>query len=584
MRKANATNRVSRGAQFVERARIADPSFTLDDVTAPHVASICRQVDGIPLALELAAARVRGMAIAEVAARLEERLDLLAKTSRGGDPRHRTMADTLDWSYGLLDRAEARLFDRLSVFDGGWDLEAAEAVCGDGTLDVLVTLPVLAERSLVTMSRDDGSVRYRLLEPIRQYAAAHAAEHDEASSLADSHARYFTELVERAEVAIRGPDQDAWEARLPRETPNLRRALAWSEEHQPELMGRILAASWYATSFGAFGSVAEVRGWTGRAGALFDAMSVSTRVGVLAAAATCALVEGDLESCLDLTEEALDLDPSIVRPIAATARGSALRDLGRLDEATRLHEAVGRTTSDPWWIARSAYSIGLIELARPNLAAASERLAEALDRFTHLGDRSSLLDTTGCLAMVALRSGRSEAARSLIDQAVAPSDRGAVPYELIQAVIDVRTASGDIGGARGAVRRAFEVAWSSGQLHDLPPIIERLAGLEVLSGSSELAITLLGASDRQRGGHGRLDRVENDAGLYFVDAEATRDAAVAALTAEQAETAWRRGSAINLDSVPALIDEALGLGSRAQGQVSERSAPAPSEPSSPGTA
>ena len=177
--------------------------------------------------------------------------------------------------------------------------------------------------------------------------------------------------------------------------------------------------------------------------------------------------------------------------------------------------------------------------------------------------------------MIALRSGRSEAARSLIDQAVAPADRGAVPYELIQAVIDVRTASGDIDGARGAIRRAFEVAWSSGQLHDLPSIIERLAGLEVLSGTPELAITLLGASDRQRGGHGRLDRVENDAGLYFVDVEATRDAAVAALTAEQAETAWRRGSAIDLDSVPALVDEALGLGSRAHGQVSERSAPAP---------
>jgi predicted ATPase len=185
---------------FVERARLADPGFTLDAGSEPAVAEICRRLDGLPLALELAAARLRALPVGEVAARLDDRFRLLAGGDRTADARQQTLRATVDWSYRLLEEPDRRLFNRLSVFAGGWTVEAAEAVCAGGGMDpagVLEGLSRLVDRSLV-VAAGGRPARFRMLETLRAFGQERLAEAGEAEALARRHAAWFRDLAERA--------------------------------------------------------------------------------------------------------------------------------------------------------------------------------------------------------------------------------------------------------------------------------------------------------------------------------------------------------------------------------------------------
>ena len=232
---------------FAERAAAVDPSFVLGP-SEEVVRRICRQLDGMPLAIELAAARAKTLPVAEVAERLGDRFRLLTGGPRTAEARHRTLRATVDWSHDLLGEPQRVLLRRLSVFRGGWTLEAAEAVCsGDGVAadDVLDLSSDLVERSLA-VARDG---RFRLLETIRQYAAERLADAGEDEALRERHARWFIAFVEEAESALRGPGQADWLQRLRAEDGNLQQALAWCRERgaeQPELGLRLAGAlGWY---------------------------------------------------------------------------------------------------------------------------------------------------------------------------------------------------------------------------------------------------------------------------------------------------------------------------------------------------
>lgn len=217
------------GKLFLERARAALPSFKLDDSNAPAVSQICRRLDGIPLAIELAAARVRVLAPPQIAARLEDSIKVLGKSSRSAVQRHRTLREAIDWSYALLDPAEAALFRRLSVFAGTFSLDAVEAVCqGDDVLDVLASL---VDKSLVVMESAEGEARYRLLETLRQYAQERLAEANESADLRRRHARFFRDLaVARERDTFGGAGDPSWAARLVAEEGNLRAVGDWAQE------------------------------------------------------------------------------------------------------------------------------------------------------------------------------------------------------------------------------------------------------------------------------------------------------------------------------------------------------------------
>jgi non-specific serine/threonine protein kinase len=216
---------------FVERAEAVQPGFAVTLQNSTAVTQICRRLDGIPLALELAAARLRGLSAEQLAARLDKRFRLLRGGSRAALPRHQTLQALVDWSYGLLTAAEQTVFDRLAVFTGGFTLEAAEAVCAGGGIaveDVLDALLRLVEKSLVIAEAGRGEVeRYRLLETLREYARERLAASGEDAAAHNRHARYFLALAETAEPELYGPQQIAWLERLELEHDNLRAALGW---------------------------------------------------------------------------------------------------------------------------------------------------------------------------------------------------------------------------------------------------------------------------------------------------------------------------------------------------------------------
>ena len=243
-------------ALFTSRARALDPSFAIDDESAALVASVCRRLDGIPLALELAAARLSSMSLGQVSDRLDQRFRLLTGGSRNAMPRQQTLQATVDWSFGLLNPAERETLLRLSVFSGGFDLEAAEFVCQAGqvdTFDLADLLRSLVDKSLVVADRLAGSVRYRLLETIRQYSAQELLRSGgarEVLSVQARHADYCLRLAELAAGGLRGRDQRDWFRRVDAEWDNMRAALTnlETEEQTAGVVRLCVALQRYAVS------------------------------------------------------------------------------------------------------------------------------------------------------------------------------------------------------------------------------------------------------------------------------------------------------------------------------------------------
>ncbi|HEX7169937.1 MAG TPA: AAA family ATPase, partial [Rubrobacter sp.] len=236
---------------FIERAQAVDAGFVLTEHNSPAVALLCQKLDGIPLAIELAAARTRVLSAEQISEKLEDPLGLLTSGDRSAAPRQRTLRATLQWSYDLLSDAEGALFRRLSVFVGGWDLEAAEPVGAGEALPagwVLDLLSQLVDKSLVLAeAQDEGALRYRMLEPVRQFGREKLHESQEEREVRRRHAGHYLALAETANSELMGPDQGRWLQLLRTESVNLREALTWSleptqEEGAQELRLRMVAA------------------------------------------------------------------------------------------------------------------------------------------------------------------------------------------------------------------------------------------------------------------------------------------------------------------------------------------------------
>lgn len=229
-------------ALFTERAESADTRFALTDLNASSVADIVRRLDGIPLAIELAAARVSALSLEQLRERLDERFRLLASNRRDAVPRQQTLKATIDWSYDLLSEEERLLFRRLGIFAGSFSLGAVTAVCGEGT-DSFEVLASLVDKSLVAFSSDGPSNHYRLLQSMRDYALALVRATDEFARLADGHLRYFRELAEHAEAEYEATINRAGSAELSSQLEDVRAALAWALEGGDVLAGAALVAA-----------------------------------------------------------------------------------------------------------------------------------------------------------------------------------------------------------------------------------------------------------------------------------------------------------------------------------------------------
>jgi len=216
---------------FVDRAVAIVPDFAVTDENAPAIAQVCQRLDGIPLAIELAAVRVKVLAVKQIAARLDDRFRLLTRGTQISFRRYQTLRGAIDWSYNLLSDPERVLLRRLSVFAGGWALEAAESICAGGSLDaaaILDLLTSLVDKSLLLAETQSGEARYRLLQTIRQYAWDRLVESNEAADMRKRHRDWYSALAERAAPELWGPRQALWLEHLESEHDNLRAALEWS--------------------------------------------------------------------------------------------------------------------------------------------------------------------------------------------------------------------------------------------------------------------------------------------------------------------------------------------------------------------
>src|SRR5829696_3881695 len=300
---------------FVERARYRNPSFVLTPRNVQAVAEVCRRLDGIPLAIELAAARMGVLCAGQIAKRLDDSLGLLTAAGRMTDPRHGTLRGTLDWSFELLSEPERELFGRLSVFAGGWTLEAAEAVGGvGGGVDegnVLDLLSKLVDKSLVVadagaQQQEEGASRYRMLEPVRQYARERLEESGQADAVRSRHAAWFLALAERAGPELRGPRQVVWLKRLDTGQDNVRAAMVWLlGKGESETATRIGWALWQFCRM--HGHFTEGRRWMEETLAKGVTMPASARAKALYVSGTMADGQADHRAAEPLLEESVAL-------------------------------------------------------------------------------------------------------------------------------------------------------------------------------------------------------------------------------------------------------------------------------------
>ncbi len=313
---------------FEERAAVARPGFHLSSETAPAVLEICLRLDGLALALELAASRLRSFSPEQIASHLDQRFRMLTGGSRTALPRHQTLQATIDWSYALLDGAERALFQRLAVFRGGFTLDAARDVCaqsGLDELDVIEILPRLIDKSLVVFEPSGRDPRYRLLETLRQYAQDRLVESGEVGIFRARHAEFFQALSEEAVPFLRMDDDD-WANRLEREVDNLRQALQWSIDGGDVEAGMRIAGNIYRF-WRRRRHVREGREWIGRLLLLEGEASTAVRSRFLIGAGVLGFLGGDLDEAVAWLAQAVEGLRSEVAASGGQASSGLFHDL-----------------------------------------------------------------------------------------------------------------------------------------------------------------------------------------------------------------------------------------------------------------
>ena len=454
---------------FIERAAAAQPAFEVSAANASVIAGICRQLDGIPLAIELAAARVRGLSVEAIAAHVNDRFRLLAGGDRAALPRQQTLRALIDWSYDLLSEAERLVFRRLAVFAGGWTLEASEAVVaiGDvGTSDVLQLLTHLVEKSLVVL--DGRGERYRLLDTVREYARNKLIESSEADMVRDKHLTFYVAFAKKAQPELIGPQQELWLERLDREEENILSANNWCDLAQDGAESGLSLVS------------SMKRYW---------------------------MIRGFLGLAHDLTVEALRRPRAEKRD---SAWCGALFDagqlgswMGRYAEAQAYLEeslAIAREMEDKTKVARVLQPLGFACLGQANSGAARKHFEEALVLAEELGNKRELGAALIALAQLQRAEGAMETAELLYGRALALArelkDREVIAIALLNLAM-VSIARGFVDEARHMLREVSVIVRDMGSRPLGQSMLEVTAGLAARQEKWADAARLYGAAEAQ---------------------------------------------------------------------------------------
>ena len=488
---------------FTERARNANPDFALNSSNLPNVARICTRLDGLPLAIELAAARTRVLSTETLAARLVESLSLLSGGPRDLPERQQTMRGAIRWSYDLLDDRERAFFRRMSVFTGSFDAEATEAVWeGDGeAVDILTSL---IEKSLFGRVSGSGDTpRFRMLEVVREFAFEQLKEEAEEMSASKSHARYFLELSEKAEPHIQAAQSAEWLVRLEQDHANIRAALQWSLENEPATAARLAAATrnfWLL-----HGHLSEGFGWlTAAAGADDGSLPPASRFKLL------------------------------------NALGLISRFLGKHDAARAAYEEAleaGRIAEDDRAVAVANRGLGLLALHDQQYEAANKYFETGLTLSREVGDDFGVAVSLNYLGDVARTEDKNDIARGHFEEALKllrKLDNKVAVSDNLNNLAAAAFASGDLSGSQKHFAEALTMARELGNKITISISLDGFAAIATRKKNYQRAITLANAAEQLRRSIGyEIEPAENRfRAAYLTELEENRAASTPEKTLE----------------------------------------------------
>ena len=579
---------------FEQRAQLVLPSFRLGGDNAAAVLQVCRRVDGLPLAIELAAARMRILSASQLAERLDDIFTVLVGGARTAPRRHQALRATLDWSHDLLAEDERAVFRRLAVFAGGFTLSAAEQVASGGDIRPersLELLTRLADKSLLRVDHSGDDVRYHLLATVRDYARERLAQGSDEEAARRAHLRYFVELVEQIGPRIdrgsqgsagsgggagRGPGSLERELdRLDAETPNLRAALEFARE-----CGDPIAALRIAGPLGRYaylrGHYHEVRQWLDTAVAAGPDAPAALRAKALLGSGRLALLQCDYAPAVRGLEAALrlyrELDDAQGIASALQVLGSVAREQGSYARSTELNEeslAIADAAGDRWAVASAHGYLGFVSWLQRDFERATGECTAALAMFRALGDVEGIAWSLLSLGAVARYQGARERAAALLDESRSLAEgigfREGIAWSLEQ--LGLLAADRGEPGAAPLLRRSLELHRELGDRWRTASVLDDLAAWALARGSAAQAVRLLGAAEAMRVTIGTVI-------APCERAQHTQTAAAArGLLGEGAFTAaWQQGLLAQIDDLHAELAAAGPSAAAAPGPVDEAAA------------
>ena len=505
---------------FAQRAAGVRGDFRLNDETTRIVAEICRRVDGLPLAVELAAARIRILSPAELLARLDTRLGELRGGARDLPARQRTLRATIDWSYDLLDAAEQRLLARLSVFAGGWERAAAEAICsGDLGVEVLDGLESLVDKSLVIrMAVADDASRFSMLETIREYAHERLESSGEAATVRSMHAGFFRDLAESAEPHLTGPESARWITSLTAEIPNLRAALRWaieSDAPSDHECGLITAGAlwrfWQLT-----GTLREAAEW-------FDELLVQPAGDLRAARAKALRGAGGISYW----------------------QNDAAKSRAQYEASVALYRQLG----DRAGTAGALNDLAYLPMMMGEAPLAMQLFIEARDLFKELGDSWNMALAEMNIANTNFFLGNHEEARSVIERVVPIIRERGDRFWLTEAITglgQLEQLTGRTSAAREHYRESLQLALEAGTVPQVAMVLEPLSNVDAAEGHHRRAVQLWAAAQAIK------ERVGGGAPAEIMQTVDPRPAAVDAIGEAAVAEAWQEGLALTPEEAVAV--------------------------------
>ena len=562
---------------FVVRATSISPDFKLTTENGAWVAEICRRLDGMPLAIELAAARVRTLSVQQIAQRLDDRFRLLTGGSRTAEPRQQTLVATLDWSYALLSEVERKVLQRLSVFAGGATLEAVEAVCAGKEVEsaeVLDVLSRLVEQSLVVVVRPDGGeMRFRLLETIRQYAREKLAESGEADESRNRHLNYFVRWAEKAGPYWLLPERFAWLNRFEAEHDNIRAALE-SSQATPEganaglRLAAVMGHFWILRAYHTEGRM-RISAALAQKGAQQPTI---TRAQALYRSSTLAFFQSDYSAARALAEQSL----AIARKLGVAGRlevANALEMLAEVDTeigdysaASKLYEqalSLYRELGDLVGIGDTLKMLGWGAMRTGDYEQAESRLNEGLIACRQSGDLRQISSALSGLGELAVRRGQYERASDLLRESLNISEHSGEKWGIAIALGSLgwlALRQHDFREMRKLLGESLGVRMETGDRGGMAWCLEKLAGANSLQSRFQQAVIVFGAASALRATVGSvMDAVDRP------DYERMISRLRIALGKEAFAAAWTEGQGMTLEQA---IDYALTEPEPAETEVS----------------